>query len=105
MTPGVIGYRLYSGTTSGVYTQQTEVGNATMVAVSNLVPGTTYFFAVTDYMATGLESTKSNEVVYQVPTSTSAAAATLKPLTSPYMIVAVPRKIHRLRKHTISINH
>ena len=89
MTPGVIGYRLYSGTTSGVYTQQTEVGNATMVAVSNLVPGTTYFFAVTDYTATGLESTASNEIAYQVPATLNYSSK-----------VAVSRKTHGLREHT-----
>jgi hypothetical protein len=94
VTPGVIGYRLYSGTTTGVYTQQTEIGNATMAAVSNLVPGTTYFFAVTDYTATGLESTTSNEVAYQVPATLHYSSK-----------VAVSRKTHGLRKHTISIGH
>ena len=50
----IVGYRLYTGTASGVYTQQIEVGNNTSTSVSNLVDGTTYFFAVTDYNTSGV---------------------------------------------------
>jgi len=49
------GYRLYSGTTSHVYTQQTDVGDVTSALISNLVIGQTYFFAVTAYNTTGFE--------------------------------------------------
>src|ERR1700758_5025216 len=41
--PGIVGYRLYSGTSSGVYTQSTNVGNITSVSVSPLQTGKTYF--------------------------------------------------------------
>src|SRR5262249_41890426 len=58
------GYRLYSGTTSRVYTQQIDVGNATSALVSNLINGQTYFFAVTAYNTTGVESALSNEISY-----------------------------------------
>ena len=64
--PDIAGYRLYSGIASGVYTKVTEVGNATTTAVSNLVAGTTYFFAVTAYNAAGLESAPSNQISYTV---------------------------------------
>jgi hypothetical protein len=67
--PDIAGYRLYSGTASGVYTKVTEVGNATTTAVSNLGAGTTYFFAVTAYNTAGLESPPSNQISYTVPLS------------------------------------
>ena len=47
--PDIAGYRLYCGTSSGVYTQTIEVGNATATLVSNLTEGKTHFFAVTAY--------------------------------------------------------
>src|SRR5438105_821911 len=68
--PSVVGYRLYSGTTTGVYTQTTEVGSALSVSVSNLAGGKTYFFVVTAYNAAAVESGPSNEVSYLAPTST-----------------------------------
>ncbi|MBV8900542.1 MAG: fibronectin type III domain-containing protein [Verrucomicrobia bacterium] len=61
---GIAGYRLYYGTTSGNYSQSTEVGNATTTTVSNLTLGQTYYFAVTDYNTAGIESVPSNEVSF-----------------------------------------
>ena len=79
------GYRLYSGTASHVYTQQTEVGNATSTLVSNLINGQTYFFAVTAYNATGVESPASNEISYVggAPTPTPTVTPTPSPTPSP----------------------
>ena len=65
--PTVMGYRLYLGGASQVYTNIIEVGNQTSVLVSELVPGATYFFAVTAYDVTGLESAFSGEIAYIVP--------------------------------------
>jgi Fibronectin type III domain len=64
--PALAGYRLYSGTASGVYTQTIEVGNTTSALVSNLTAGTTYYFTVTAYDTSGHESLPSNEVSYMV---------------------------------------
>ena len=61
------GYRVYSGTASGVYTQEEDVGNATTATVANLIAGATYFFAVTAYDIFGLESPPSNEVSAETP--------------------------------------
>jgi hypothetical protein len=78
LDPTIAGYRLYEGTSSGVYTQQIEVGNITAALVSNLADGQTYFFAVTAYNTAGAESIPSNEVSYTAPgsvaTSTGVAA-------------------------------
>ena len=69
-SPDIAGYRLHSGTTSSVYSQTSELGNATSTLVSNLVTGKTYFFVVTAYNTMGIESAPSNEVSYRVPSST-----------------------------------
>src|SRR5436190_19577487 len=81
----VVGYRLYSGTTSGMYTQTTEVGNVTAASVSNLASGNTYFFVVTAYNASAVESAPSNEVSYIASTSTPTPtpSPTLTPTPSP----------------------
>jgi hypothetical protein len=72
----IAGYRLHSGTTSGVYSQTIEVGNATSALVSSLMAGKTYFFAVTAYNTVGAESAASNEVSYLVPSSSATPTPT-----------------------------
>jgi hypothetical protein len=61
------GYRLYYGEASGEYSQSVDVGNTNTITVSTLNEATTYFFVVTAYDTTGLESDPSNEVSYSVP--------------------------------------
>jgi hypothetical protein len=56
-------YYLYYGTSSGTYTQIiNNVGTATTYQVTNLVPGTTYYFAVTARDYSENESGYSNEL-------------------------------------------
>ena len=54
--PRVSGYKVYYGTSSRTYTGQIDVGNATTRTVSNLIDGATYYFAVTVYDASRVES-------------------------------------------------
>jgi hypothetical protein len=61
----VAGYTVYYGVSPRNYTNAVEVGLATTGVVSNLVAGTTYYFAVTSYSPNGLESDYSSEVVWQ----------------------------------------
>ena len=56
------GYKVYMGTASGGYSSPITVGNVTSYTISNLGIGNTYYFAVTDYSSSGLESGFSNEV-------------------------------------------
>src|SRR5215471_16116046 len=77
--PNAAGYRLYVGTTSRVYTQQINVGNATSTIVSNLISGKRYFFAVSAYNTAGLESALSNEVSYLTGTPTPSPSSTPTP--------------------------
>jgi hypothetical protein len=56
------GYKIHYGTASGNYSSAINVGNTTTSAVSNLNDGATYYFAVTAYDTSGMESAYSNEV-------------------------------------------
>lgn len=73
----IAGYRVYYGTASGSYPQIINVGNTTTATVSNLAPGQTYYFVVTDYDSLGLESVPSNQVsaIAQINTTPSANPA------------------------------
>jgi hypothetical protein len=61
----IAGYAIYYGVASRSYTNVVDVGLATTGVVSNLVAGTTYYFAVTANSSSGLESDYSSEVVWQ----------------------------------------
>ena len=63
------GYVIYYGTASGQYSSSNNVGNTTNTTVSGLMEGGNYYFVVTAYDASGLESDPSNEVNYQVPSA------------------------------------
>jgi hypothetical protein len=64
--PNVIGYRLFYGTQSRVYTNQLDVPGPMAVA-SDLSEGETYYFAAVAYDNTGLQSEHSAEISYRVP--------------------------------------
>jgi hypothetical protein len=61
----VIGYHLYYGTASGIYTNDIVLGNGTTVTVSGLSSGGVYYFAMTAIGADGQESVLSNETSYR----------------------------------------
>lgn len=66
-SPDVTGYNVYYGPESGVYPAMLSVAGATTVNVEDLPGGLTYYFAVTAYNSSGLESELSNEASYSVP--------------------------------------
>lgn len=63
----VTGYRLHYGTVSQTYTNHTDVGNQTAATITGLAEGVQYFFSVTAYDVSNLESDYSTEVSYTVP--------------------------------------
>lgn len=63
----VAGYAIHYGTASGAYAVRLELGNRTSATITNLTPGTTYYFVATAYTFDGQESLPSNEVSYTVP--------------------------------------
>ena len=64
---GVLMYKLYYGPASATYTNSFSVGTNLTGSVSNLVRGSTYFFAVTAYATSGIESDFSNEISWTSP--------------------------------------
>ncbi len=67
VSPDAAGYDVYYGTNSGDYAYKIDAGNATSVAVTNLSPGVTYYFAATAYDASGTQSPFSPEISFLVP--------------------------------------
>lgn len=61
------GYKLYIGTTSGTYGAPTDVGLNVTATVPGMVCGCTYYFVVTAYNSSGMESAKSTELAYTIP--------------------------------------
>jgi hypothetical protein len=55
------GYKILHGTSSHMYENQIDVGNATSVNISNLAPGM-YYFALVAYDESGNESAPSSEI-------------------------------------------
>ncbi len=68
------GYRVYTGTASGSYSQSINVGNVNSYTFTNLNDATTYYFAVTAYDTTGLASTYSSELLYKTPSPPPASS-------------------------------
>ena len=70
----LVGYMLNYGTASGSYSSKIDVGNATTYVVPNLSDGRTYFYAVTSYDASRIESSFSNEISATIPAVTPPPA-------------------------------
>ena len=82
----VVGYKVYWGTSSGVYTAQQDNLNEITATISNLEVGSRYYFAVTAYNQSGLESAYSQEVsgiVGSPPIPTPSPTATPPPEGTP----------------------
>lgn len=60
-TDDTVGYKVYWGTTSGIYDNNVDVGNVTTYQILNLLSGTTYYAVITAYDPSANESGYSNE--------------------------------------------
>lgn len=65
------GYRVSYGTQSGVYTSSLDAGSQTSLMVSNLTPGTLYYFTAQSYDSNGTLSTYAAETTWIVPITAS----------------------------------
>jgi hypothetical protein len=91
----VVGYRLYYGGSSRGYTNFIDVGAKTSASVPGVRQGVPYYFAVTAYDSTGLESEFSDEVAYRVPITAPQLQGVAR-LDSRWLMlqgVAPPRKV------------
>jgi Fibronectin type III domain len=71
----VVGYRLFYGTESRVYTNHIDVPGPMAVA-SDLLEGETYYFAAIAYNIDGEESPLSTEISYNVPVGSPSPSPT-----------------------------
>lgn len=78
-SPDVVGYNIYYGPASGVYTGEISVGNTTNATISGLLDSTTNYFAAKAINSEGIESAYSIQTSYIVP---SAAAIFGRPVFS-----------------------
>ncbi len=74
--PDLAGYKIYYGSASGTYSTVVPIGTQTTYTVSGLAPGT-YYFAVTAFNSSGLESGYSNEVSTTVSGTSGAGGCDL----------------------------
>jgi hypothetical protein len=58
----VAGYKVYVGLAPRTYQAPIVVGNQATYTVTGLLPGATWYFAITAFDSTGIESDYSNEV-------------------------------------------
>jgi hypothetical protein len=58
---GMVGFKVYYGTASRTYTHIIDVKTEPSCTVNSLAPGT-YYFAITAYDSSGIESDYSNEL-------------------------------------------
>ena len=65
--PDLAGYKLYVGAQPRVYSSIVDAGLATTYRLTGLLRGASYYFALTAYNTSGLESPFSNELMYRVP--------------------------------------
>ena len=65
--PYVAGYKVYRGGKSGAYDHVVDVGTETSIALTDLDPGLTYYFAITAYASDLAESDYSEEIFYTTP--------------------------------------
>lgn len=63
------GYKVYYGTSSGVYGNPVDIGIVTTYQVQGLTDGTRYYFTVTAYNAANVESDRATEVSKTLPAS------------------------------------
>jgi hypothetical protein len=66
-SPNVVGYDVYYGGSSGVYTNEIPAGNATNLTIPGLLDGATYYFVVTAVNNSGFQSGFSSQLPYTVP--------------------------------------
>jgi len=93
----IAGYKVYWGTSSGVYNQSKDVPQST-ASVPELTVGVRYYFAVTAYNEAGLESGYSEEVSTVVslppnPTPTPIPTATPDPTPEPQYLLNISTRV------------
>jgi hypothetical protein len=95
-----VGYKIYYGSTSHVYTNSVSVGNVTNATIAGLLDGTTYYFAATTYDASGVESDFSNEASYNTGGTNLVSVSAIPPV-----ILNSPLALNPLGNLTVGENN
>jgi hypothetical protein len=74
------GYKIYTGKASRSYSSAVTLGKVTTYTTPTLTPGT-YYFAVTAYSTSGVESAYSNEVLATVSSSSDTTPPVISGIT------------------------
>ncbi len=74
-SPSVVGYAVYYGLVSEIYTETADAGMNWSMTVDGLDDGVTYFFTVRAYDGDGVESVNSDEISVTIDTSTVGSIA------------------------------
>jgi len=96
-TGSVAGYYVFQGTNTHLYTKKFDAGKNLLMQFTNLTAGVTYYYAVTSYTSTGVESDFSSEASYTAssgllppPIVNLKPGATLTPdlatITAPFIL-------------------
>lgn len=92
----VVGYSVLYGPASNRYQSRAWTDTNTMVTITNLAPGTFYFFVVTALSEDGIESDPSNEVSTQTPGQPPNMPPTLDPIANVKLAVGSRPRVVRL---------
>ncbi|HKQ37726.1 MAG TPA: hypothetical protein VJ063_06580, partial [Verrucomicrobiae bacterium] len=72
--PALVGYKLYYGTAPGTYSSHVTLGKVTSYQMTNLVVGTSYYFALSAFDTNDLESALTPELQFPSPPALAAIA-------------------------------
>jgi hypothetical protein len=89
--PDLAGYRIYHGTSSGIYGLPQTVGKTTTYQYHDLAPNKTHYFTLTAFDASGNESLPSSEVSKYIPDSSASDLLPPSSLTISNLMVASGR--------------
>ncbi len=74
----VVGYKIYYGKSSGEYAASVDVGSRTSYTIKNLEDGKTYYFVITAYNTSGVESGYSAEISQKATVGTTLPSLPLE---------------------------
>jgi hypothetical protein len=93
-TKYVAGYKVYSGTASGVYARVDDAHHQTTEELTNLEVGVRYYFVVAAYNDAGVESDYSEEVSAIAAAPNPTPTATPTPTPTPSYLLNISTRVH-----------
>ncbi len=98
------GYRLYHGTASGVYTDNTVIDNVTGLSLTNLPSGRTHYFAISAYTSSGTEGARSDELAVPIPPAITLSTVSISITEGTSSTVRVRLEAPPIHATTVQVN-